>query len=105
MSSDLQYKLLNLEISPPADSWKYIALQAYKEFDVSEINLSRKLDDTEVNPSQKSWTLIASELWKEATPSRLIPFNIRRAAAAVIVIGLAPFCSFICFPQKGEAPH
>ena len=102
MSSDLQYKLLSLEISPPADSWEHIASRLDEEFDNTEINLSQKLSAVEIDPPQKSWSVIVGELWKEATPSRVIPFNIRRAVAAAIVIGFGALLFFYMFPSKND---
>lgn len=100
MSSDLQYKLLNLEVSPPADSWEHIAALLDEEFDVAETKLSQKLTDIEIASPQNSWTVIAAELWKEVTPSRVTPFNIKKAVAAAIVIGFGALLFFYMFPSK-----
>lgn len=93
MTGDLQYKLFNLSVAPPANAWENIAGQMDKE---TAQSISLKLQQAALEPPPAVWDNIASTLY-ESAPARVVPMKrtwtriaIAAAVAGIIVLaGLA----------------
>jgi hypothetical protein len=111
MSSELQHKLLNLEVSPPEDSWKHIALRLEDEFDVNDQKISEKLNDTRIDPPFQAWENISEQLYPEISPelyqqnrpAPIVVFSLRRIAAAVVILMLLAAATYFILPGTGNA--
>lgn len=90
MSSELQKKLYEMEVTPPAAVWENLAAS------LDEINadnaVARKLSTTKIAPPAEAWKAIETLLRKEnkkPAPKKIITFNFRRMAAAALLAGIA----------------
>jgi len=101
MTEDLQYRLYNLSIDPPANAWPGIALQLDKD---TEQKLSLKLQQAALEPPPAVWENIAGAL-QERNTARVIPIRRpwTRIAIAALVIGLIVLAGLFYFMQN-EAP-
>ena len=86
MTEDLQYRLYNLSIDPPANAWPGIALQLDKE---TEQSLSLKLQQAALEPPSAVWDNIVSAL-HEPTSAKVVPIKRTwtRIAVAALVAGI-----------------
>lgn len=109
MSSQLQHKILNFEVSPPAESWEIIASRIDQEFDSADHLLADKLEQATVTPPFQAWENIAAELnpqaeilQPEAKPARIIVFNTRRIAAAIAILLAVASITYFILPRSGN---
>lgn len=105
MSSELQHKLLNFEVSPPTDNWNVIASRMNEEFDAVDHVLAEKLEHAAVTPPFQAWDHIVSELNPqreetvvESKPARIILFSTKRVAAAVAILLAAAAVIYFILP-------
>lgn len=104
--SDLQKRLYEMEVEPPAAVWSRLSI-ALDEIN-SDNKIAEKLAETELDPGPEAWTRISDELddrnivIQPARKSRVI--TLRRLAAAAIVAGLLVSSYFIFFNNNTEAP-
>lgn len=101
MTEDLQYRLYNLSMDPPANAWPGIALQLDQE---SAQKLSLKLHEAALEPPPAVWESIASAL-QETTTAKVIPIRRpwTRIAVAAIAIGIIVLAGLFYFMQT-ETP-
>jgi hypothetical protein len=90
MSSELQKKLYEMEVTPPAAVWENLAAS------LDEINadnaVAKKLSTTSVNPPAEAWNVIETSLVEEnkiPATKKVIPINFRWMAVAAMVAGIA----------------
>lgn len=102
MDDRIQYKLFNLEITPPAEAWEGIESALNNERSTS---LLSRFQSYEVEPPAGVWLQISQTLSglpeKETAPVRRISF--RRMAAAAVVIGLIATGSYYFLFRDAEA--
>lgn len=93
MSVNIQHKILQYEMPPPAGTWENIASRLDEEFDVADTKFSEKLFDAGLEPPTLVWQNIVAELdqpvQEEKQPARVVSiFTWRKMAAAAVIIGL-----------------
>jgi hypothetical protein len=101
MSTTIQNKLLNYEVSPPAGAWQKIE-DALDESELAHEFPSR-LYGTEIIPPVTAWNKIANSLDAElepAKPERRKIAPLLRYAAAAILIGLLTWGGILALNNK-----
>ena len=101
MSSTIQNKLLNYEVSPPAGAWKKIE-DALDESELAHEFPSR-LYRTEIIPPVTAWNKIATSLdadHESATPERRKIGPLLKYAAAAVLIGLLTWGGILVLNNK-----
>ncbi len=91
MAETYPYRLKQLELPPPPGSWESISRQLDADTSAGDGAVARKAFHAELAPPPAAWEAIANELYPEqpvAAPAKVIPFTIKRIAAAAAVIGL-----------------
>ena len=102
MTEDLQYRLYNLSIDPPANAWPGIALQLDKD---TEQKLSLKLQSAALEPPPAVWENIVSTLHETGT-AKVIPVRRpwTRIAIAAVAIGIIVLAGLFYFMQSETPP-
>lgn len=93
MSANLQYKLLNLEVTPPADAWNSISNRLDNEFDATDARVGQKIYNWEATPPSHSWDTIQAalgtvELAPAQKPAKVVRLPFYKVAAAAVVLGI-----------------
>lgn len=91
MSVNIQHKLLQYEMPPPAGTWENIARRLDDEFDAADIKVSEKIFDATIEPPANAWASIVAGLDEniEQEPAKVVPlFKRRSVAIAAAIIGL-----------------
>lgn len=90
MSSELQKRLYEMEVTPPQAVWEHLAAT------LDEINednkVAKKLSSSQTAAPAGIWESIQSKLdgqEKKSGTGKLISLNLRRLAAAAIIVGIA----------------
>jgi len=84
MSSELQNKMYNYEVQPPATGWNRVVAALDEESD----SLAQRLQNFETSPPPTVWNKIKEELGNE---KEIVPFrkkNVFRYAAAAVLVAL-----------------
>lgn len=103
MSEGWQYKMLNYEVTPPANVWDKIAIALDESNPGNEF--PGTLYDLEVAPPAAAWDKIATSLDAEheaSVPERRRLSPLLRYAAAAAIIGLVAFGAAKLFTGKKE---
>ncbi|HSB94609.1 MAG TPA: hypothetical protein VLC28_15910 [Flavitalea sp.] len=99
MDDRIQYKLFNLEVTPPDNAWDSIESALNNE---KAKTLISRFNQYAVTPPPEIWEKIDSELsGKTGERARVIPLNLRRLAAAAVFIGLLSTASWY-YMQSGK---
>ncbi len=89
MSVNIQHKLLQCEMPPPAGTWENIARRLDNEFDSYDAKISENINAAVLEAPAQSWQNISAMLDERKEPAKIIPlFTRKRMLAAAIVIGL-----------------
>ena len=108
MPANLHDKLINFEVTPPANSWENISKRLDEEFDVAEIRLSQKLMDATAIPPGNLWEDIAAASparQEKKRRARIIPMTWKRIAVAAVLLGFVA-TAIIYFVNSGtEIPN
>ena len=100
MSSELQHKLINYEVTPPAGAWEKIA--AALDEPERGYQFPAKLYGLEIDPPFTAWENIKAYLpaAQPAIPGRKTLAPVFRYAAAAVFIGLIAWGGFKLFSKK-----
>lgn len=102
MDDRIQYKLFNLEVSPPPEAWEGIESALNNEKSTS---LLSRFQSYEAEPPAEVWQrishILSGEPQKEITPIRRLRFG--RMAAAAAVIGLIATGSYYFLFRDADA--
>jgi hypothetical protein len=91
MSVNIQHKLQEYEMTPPADAWKNIAERLDREFDTAEIHASEKITKAELKPPAGIFEKIMLDLQQPVTPSKETPvvgLRSKKWLAAAVAVGI-----------------
>ena len=89
MSVNIQHKLLQYEMPPPAGTWETIARRLDNEFDSYDSKISENLNGAALEAPSSVWQNISAALDESKEPAKVIPLYTRkRIAMAAIAIGL-----------------
>jgi len=99
MDDRIQYKLFNLEVAPPENAWDNIESALNNE---KAKTLIYRFNQYAVIPPADIWEKIESELSGKSAPrGRVFPINLRKLAAAAVIIGLISTASWF-YLQGGK---
>lgn len=91
MSVNIQHKLKEYEMTPPADAWKNIAERLDREFDIAEISASEKITNAELKPPAGVFEKIMLDLRQPLTQSEETPvvgLRSKKWLAAAVTVGI-----------------
>lgn len=86
MDDRIQYKMFNLEVTPPDNAWDNIESILNNE---QEVSLIQRFKDFEVTPPLNIWSSLEAELdGRVVRPAPVFRINFRRLATASVIIGI-----------------
>jgi hypothetical protein len=99
MDDRIQYKLFNLEVAPPENAWDNIESALNNE---KAKTLIHRFNQYAVIPPADIWEKIENELSGKVAPrARVFSINLRKLAAAAVIIGLISTASWF-YLQAGK---
>jgi len=103
MNSELQKRLYEMEVTPPATVWEKLSVN------IDEINadnlIGKKVTDAEVSPPATAWQHISNAITsaeRKEPAKRAIVINFKRLAAAAIFIGVIVTAWLMLRNNKGD---